>query len=855
MKQYHAIVACILMFGGPRATNAHAQILNLDVAPSGPALPKLNAASALAQELINEAEQIEQSLLQQAGHERIASEARACLRRTGALLLGPNDARPWSESAAVVAGLRLARMRSNVDSLLQAFSNERRAESAATQAAFTMAELISVDRSLQEFAGSALELMRRADPANAEVLGNAAADALAPLADAIVVLEGRELPNPWPRSQTRAPSGESLATLSTLDRPCDPATIELRVANETGLSDAFRDAILASLAKDRPLPLDARAMRIEPLVHLAISARRSGVLRDATLAVLEAECISACLAIRDGVPSTNADNLADTATPRMQASPLLSIERCAVELASLLMQIKQRIALDREPEKVHDSLRVLANECATARFGTSVDDGEARRAALERCNEVLSLAIMARMQPAHDFGRELQDIALQLERDSRNAELSALRSLEQIASGATSFADPETVSALERVRSLTMDRLDLKELSNTVDRITALKPSLAVEMDRRARLIARLLVDKFKRPDAIRALSALRDQTAQYAPFPLETRLKRDDAALTDSCGSSCAAIGEIGGARRIEWAQSWARGDTDSSAFARMDRFVRLTRALRTIAGRPDSTISRRVTDSISMWGNWCVSRAAFVPATTDGAALLRLACASLLAGSEEQFDADLNRLEATIPIATLVESLGAVGGSYINAPVAASSDIAPLAVRAPTDAWLLSERARFAVLCRSLLELEGARTRGDATLELSLRAFASSIAQDLNNIIDPPAKPTGQIPSIDTAIAPPQKIPARGARGVGSAPATTPAVTPTNAPSTSPRIPAPTKSVTTKPAPVDGTKPPSSEEEAPTGTRVPRVDSKDRVPRLPRQGSPTDPTPSDPKKDTPTS
>ena len=77
MKLRCALLACFLALPPQVASTAQAQILNLDTAPKGPTLPKDCATTALAAALTKEAEQLEQAMLQQTGHERLASEAGA----------------------------------------------------------------------------------------------------------------------------------------------------------------------------------------------------------------------------------------------------------------------------------------------------------------------------------------------------------------------------------------------------------------------------------------------------------------------------------------------------------------------------------------------------------------------------------------------------------------------------------------------------------------------------------------------------------------------------------------------------------------------------------------------------------
>ena len=867
------LLASMLVLSNACVLPSHAQVLNLDAAPAGPVLPKVSATTALALQLTQEAEQIEQAMLQQTGHERVASEARACMRRSSAFLLGPSDPRPWNESVAVFAGLRLARARTSVDVLLDAFSNERRAASAATSRPLTRDELGRVDALLTQFANGALEAMRRADATDAASMTEAAARATMPLANAIAILEGRALPDCWPVF-TSAESDPSLTTTRDLVvRATDLQSVLERIARAETLNEGLRVAMHAALDPANALPIEARATRIDTLLTLALATNSLPLLDDAARLSLDGEILDACRALGAGVVATTEGDADPTAPPLLLPGPTRAIEVSAQAVALLFGDIAALDAIAKDDEKLHGALVALASAFASAHVQGGMSAGVDRTVAARRCSEAVQSAVTSRTQRADGIARDLRDVAKQLEREYRAAELSALRALVQITTGGSTFADPETVSALERMRALSKDRSSLEELSETVARITALKPALAAEMDRRARLIARLLTDKLKRSDGMRALHAIRAQTALYAPFPLEESLKRDDAALAELSGASSEALANIGASRRVAWAESWARGDTDAPEFAKMDRFARLMSAMESLASREESAVRRRAADALSMWGNWCASRTAFVPATMDSSALFRLACASLLAGDEVRFDADLQRLEVAIPLVALVASLEArLASALPQAPLLASSEIAPIATTPASHAWLAGEHAQFATLCRTLAELEGARTRGEAPLEFSLRAFASSIASNLNNIVRPRLGLTGQIPSIDAVIAAPQ--PPRGTRAPTAAPKVAPKVAPTTAapsppPATTPAKPGapatpPTpaktavavKPVVAAPKP-EVPKTPAGEQIQPDGNRVPvvptvpRIPNQDRAPRLPRQGSPTDPQNTDPKKD----
>ncbi|RLS91752.1 MAG: hypothetical protein DWI11_10450 [Planctomycetota bacterium] len=843
MKLRCALLACFLALPPQVASTAQAQILNLDTAPKGPTLPKDCATTALAAALTKEAEQLEQAMLQQTGHERLASEAGACLRRTGAFLLGVDAPRDWNESVAVFAGLRLARARASIDAALDAYANERRSAVAAASRPLSREDLTQVDALLTRYSSSSLEILRRASLADTNAVADAAMRATSPLAEALVILEGRDLPDCWPAFALSSSTAPAQASRDVVRRSLDAASVQERVTRAENLDPKFREACDAALSVDAQLPLAQRSARVDALLTLAIAVNNLPLLEVHARDSMHAQLCSACAALS-----------------AREESSLQAIEGSARSVGALYARINALSDAAKSDEKLQDALRELAGAFAAAQIDSRGSVGESRRIAADRCSEALDCALAARKHDENTIARELREIARQLQRDYRAAELLIVRALVQTASGGSSFADPETVSALERMRSLAEDQGHLALLSDTVARITALKPSLSADMERRARLIARLLTDKLKRPDAIRALEALRDQTQRYAPFALEEPLRRNDLSLAQLTAVSCEALAQIGAERRVAWASAWAIGDTGSDAFVRMDRFVRLMHATEGISSRAESPMSRRAADALSMWGNWCASRTAFVPATTDASALLRLACASLLAGDEARFDSDLKRLEVAAPLVLLVASLETrLSSALMQSSSLATSEIAPLAILPANDAWLATERAQFAALCWSLAEMEGARTRGAGALEQSLHAFAGAIAKQLDQIVTPRNGLLGQIPSIDAEIA----VAATRQRAKPKAPAAPPANAPSATPtsSTPTAVPTPAKPAT-KPAPnaakpiepKPAIGPANGDDAAPTGDRVPvvpRLNPQERLPRLPRQGDPTTQPNAEPKKE----
>jgi hypothetical protein len=383
-----------------------------------------------------------------------------------------------------------------------------------------------------------------------------------------------------------------------------------------------------------------------------------------------------------------------------------------------------------------------------------------RLRAIRRIGHALDAAARIRDAGTASPPRDLREFARELDRDARIALRSLPESIER-AAGDLEGGDPAVVSALERIGELAAERDRLERLQRIVQEIGSIRPAAARGAAQTARRIARLLLDPLKRTDAARAFAALDLQAGSCMPFPFEEELKRGTDRAIALTGGEPQRLVEAAAAVRGRWADAVARGDLGGPSSRRLLEVAELLAALRDIEQLEDP-VDRGAGDRLATWGPWIARRATLAPAMSDLSARTRLAARALLAseggaGDDADLARDLAELTRALPLVRLVARLDRRVGPLLRTPPdSMEAALAPLVTAPHPDAFLVGEWSRLETMGRALLEHEGARRRGDRTLEAALGDFLAALATDLERAAFGVAPAPGPIPGFDGSAAP---------------------------------------------------------------------------------------------------
>ena len=123
-----AAPVAVVLAAAALSNGSGAQTLDLDGVPEGPSIPAKNAAHELARGLEAESAALEAQAAGLRGEARSAVLARVRIRQLAQFLLDNGASRPWSDSAPVVYGLRVANLTSRADALIEKASKGQRAD-------------------------------------------------------------------------------------------------------------------------------------------------------------------------------------------------------------------------------------------------------------------------------------------------------------------------------------------------------------------------------------------------------------------------------------------------------------------------------------------------------------------------------------------------------------------------------------------------------------------------------------------------------------------------------------------------------------------------------------------------------
>lgn len=685
---------------------AAAQMLDLDGVAAAPEPPPLGLgtyAADLSRRLVQEMKDIAAGAEQVPAAAQTVALASIKLRDLGIRLLEQGDMAGPAGSVTVLAGIRLARGRVEIDGLLgRAATDDLEPALAALR--------LYVD------AGNAWRT--EPDPDDPAALDAALAAHLEPLAEAVRLLVPGETVNHWVTTAEVIPDADADLTAS----PAIDALLGRLVgtADTTELNGAGRDALArtvvflergASFEEFRPqvreyAVLLAEALELAADIEAApwLSDEQRGKCRDIIAAAIVqfAERPSRMLGVQ------RLHKLAESRGIVRRITALGETTRAAAPGRSRTAEPR----LDMEP--------VTRAFGAVVTAASEPDDAPQ----VDRLASILDRMIAYRELQTPALTRELRDAWRRLHDGYARTEQAILEALPELTANPGAMADPALASLVADHRQYLDDLQRLQSLPEWMERVRQAAPRASATFAGRLRKTVGDLAAPARRQDAVRRIDRLETQMRTYFPLPFEQRLIDGERAAIIATGGLHEQLAvEIDRQRRV-WAGAWGGDDPagdGGEATRRMETLLRLTRIMADAA-----PLLEAETDLITLdrWAAWELD-----PATIDrrGADLrnrLKLASkaavdgddgglaeqvARIRAGETALISALLARLEA--PLAGLPPGPLSIMGQSINGPV--------------PDAWMLPYRRRLADLCRYTMEMDYARSTGRAQLADDLESW----------------------------------------------------------------------------------------------------------------------------------
>lgn len=742
---------------GPTWT-ACAQTLDLDGVRAGPAIPANNAALELFGVLEGEKRELDVQASRLAAEAKLGAEAKARLRQIAMTLLQQGAARPWSQSAPAVFGLRLANAMARLDRAIDAASRGQNLDGAA----LSPTDARAAGDALRKLTLMQLDGLRGAiatDRTTPAAIARSMAQLLGPVATVLKLTEGTALPTAWPALETTgidgsAPRGETPApgptpkSTSAADAASVAAAVE---ALEPGAAKDAAQAILAHATSDaiadRSL-LRAVAANCGALewTHSLRSAARVPPIDPNALEAIERRATNALESLAAALQASPTDTAAVSAVVVRSDALAPSIDAARAMLAM------------REASWATDATkRALADACVSLCAAELPSEAAERsRARLaQRILEACAAADRLSQAEASEAPRDLKDVVRALDRDARTSVRALPTAYAEMTRDPSRAADPAALSGLTRVTTLADDRARIVALQGLIDQIGGVQPKAGRSFAVVAKRMARMLLDPIKRSDAQVAFAAIEAQAASVLPLPFEDELNRasDRAeALTDG---NARRVLETAAAMRVAWVESVGAGNFGGAASQRLDLVARYCAALRDVA-QLSAPITREEGDRLATWGGWAARRALLAPAAVDLDARAVLASRSLIAmgpnGDATAFTRDLVSLEQDLPIVRLTARLErTLGPSLDSDPTTAIAMLAPIVEAPAPTAALAREWDRLLTLNRALLEAEFARRTGDLAYRTALTEYIAALAGDIETSAFGARPTVGAVPGFD--------------------------------------------------------------------------------------------------------
>ena len=694
-----------------------AQVLDLGDPAGAPPAPPALGLDTLPADLIRQLEKEMTDLAagaeDSAQHQAVAL-ASIKLRDVAARLLDQGDQAGPAGSVAVLAGMRLARGRNDIDELLSRLL------------ACTDPQLDPARQALDDF--NRPSLVWSTEPGDPAALDAALAVHLAPLAEAVRLLAPGETVNHWiTRGAVRSGAGSQAA--ETLD---DLLGRLAGGADTTELPQDARDALRRTLGfLERGSGFEQFRPQVRTYALLLTEAL--ALAADVDRAVwLDDDQRRTCLAIIDAAIVQMADR--ETRDRGAQRLERLGASRDIIRRVSVLYEVTRSAG----PGRSRTGAPRIDMEPVTRAFGAVVmatgDSSTGSLPQVERLAGILDSMIAYRELSNPRLTRELRHAWRKLHDSYKRTELAMLEALGQLTTSRGALSDPALASLVIDHRQYIEDLQRLEALPAWIETVRATSARAGGPFGGRVRKLISDLGDPARRQQAVRSIDRLEQQMQSYFPMPFETRLGGGDRAAIIATGGLSEELAAEIDRQRIEWARAWGAG-TAGDAEMRMDMLHQLTEIM---AGSARLVQRGDEVALLNRWAAWELDPTTVARLVSDLRNRLKLATTAAVEGDDTGLRQQLDRIGANE--ARLVSTLFDLLEPELLALPSGARSIIGQSVSGPSpDAWMVSRRLELADLCRYTMELEYARARGRRQLADDLSVWIEGQAAALMSEIAP--------------------------------------------------------------------------------------------------------------------
>lgn len=665
------------------ATRVPAQVLDLDAAPAFPETPV-----SVLDEI---AERLSRNIAASDGETDadVVRAAGATLRRVIAELASRGRGTSPGAAAAGLAALRLA---PSIEGI------ERRLEPLSRPGAFTGSPPLRLEEDARRrgldrliaFNRAGLDELRRRSTESLVEFDDTIALVLAPVVDALEIVERRPLDQRW------------------------PAVAEVRSGG-----------IAIARAALPPLPAGAEFLEIDQRLRARTADDRRRVHR---VFRETADRASRLNAEGPGAASAIAALLA-VAELQDDDAMVRAVER---------MDVATRIASDLERLGQTPAGRDTDPEMLASLLSATLERGDDPRtvALLRRQAQVTSLILAGTRLDIEELDRDLRAASIAVQKRHRRLVRSTVDLLVKVGSDPAALGDPAAVGALQGLEASIADLGRLGTADRLAARLTAIRPGAAREFRTRIRAWCQMLGKDATQAEGAAAIDLVSSDLDQFMPFPAEAWLASDSPSVTERTGGRSRDLLDRATETRRRWADEISNGDLGGPARLEMERLARLGAALDgldAILAGGDDDLARGL-KACDRWGGWFVPANRLEWTARTLAPTLRLAVASGADGDVPKLDRDLARLESAAPPAAVVAWLAARVGPALEAASADSTAaVAAVALPPDRDAWGQDHRETLARICRGFAEIDAAQRRGDRQLVERMTTWVVESCDDL--------------------------------------------------------------------------------------------------------------------------
>ncbi|MFM1832968.1 MAG: hypothetical protein RLZZ461_1284 [Planctomycetota bacterium] len=674
------VVSFILGLLGSRT---HAQVLDLDDAPPLPEIPA-SVLDEIAERMVLDLPAVD--LQTDTG---IVRSATATLRRVIAELATRGRGSDPGDVVAALAAIRLSVAVEELDSRLTRLSSPGAYTGSPPLRLDEEARRRGLDR-LTTFVRSGLNELRRRPTNTIAAFDDTLTLILAPITDAIEILERRSLVNRWPSVAEIITAG-----VTPLPRSFPP------LPDRKGLEDLDRSLRESTDTKSRALHRRFRE-----------AAARCDTLDPEGLAT--------------GFVLTMLDELAshDTEESRRRAIEVLdTASRIGVDLDRIASSPARR---DADPDAL---VTLLTSTCAIA------DDDRVVKL-LDRQAAVTALIAAGSTLDLDSIDHDLRIAAQAVQRRHRRLVRATVTTLIRIGSDPTALGDPAAVAAIQSLEQSVTDFERIRTAEKLSVRLTAIRPGAAKEFRMRVRGWCGLLGKDSTQAEGAAAIDRVIRDLDRFMPFPGEEWLIAGGASVMERTGGLGQAMLDRATETRRQWADEVSNGELDGLARAELAMITRLgavMAAVNSILGTDENAVARGLA-TCNLWGGWFVAPARLAWTARTLAPSIRVAVAAAAAGELPRLARDLERLEAAAPPALVVDWIAQEVGPILTSLEAGAIGLLAASALPPADvAWNAKHRERLARICRVLAEIDAARARDDSELADQLTVWIVSACDDL--------------------------------------------------------------------------------------------------------------------------